>query len=159
MTWKDVLEKRCTLQKSNRKPARRARFRSTKTYSGESRRYINCSAHRINGCRSSATLKRRNPNFTVHQRHPEISAGEISAADQTILNHTFRKTFGRYVYESMGRTTEALILLSMILKHSSPQVTMVYLGIRQEEIAGFTEQSNSIIDTSFAIMITGAVLT
>ena len=51
-------------------------------------------------------------------------------------SHTFRKTFGRYVYESMGRTTEALILLSMILKHSSPQVTMVYLGIRQEEIAG-----------------------
>lgn len=36
----------------------------------------------------------------------------------------------------MGRTTEALILLSMILKHSSPQVTMIYLGIRQEEIAG-----------------------
>ena len=54
-------------------------------------------------------------------------------------SHTFRKTFGRYVYESMGRTTEALILLSMILKHSSPQVTMVYLGIRQEEIAGVYE--------------------
>lgn len=51
-------------------------------------------------------------------------------------SHTFRKTFGRYVYESMGRTTEALILLSMILKHSSPQVTMVYLGIRQDEISG-----------------------
>ena len=51
-------------------------------------------------------------------------------------SHTFRKTFGRYVYDSMGRTTEALIILSMILKHSSPQVTMVYLGIRQEEIAG-----------------------
>ena len=53
-----------------------------------------------------------------------------------ISSHTFRKTFGRYVYESMGRTTEALILLSMILKHSSPQVTMVYLGIRQDEISG-----------------------
>lgn len=51
-----------------------------------------------------------------------------------ISSHTFRKTFGRYVYELMGRTTESLILLSMILKHSSPQVTMVYLGIRQDEI-------------------------
>lgn len=51
-------------------------------------------------------------------------------------SHTFRKTFGRYVYEMMGRTMEALILLSMIFRHSSPQVTMVYLGIRQEEIDG-----------------------
>lgn len=51
-------------------------------------------------------------------------------------SHTFRKTFGRYVYETMGRTTEALILLSMIFKHSSPQITMVYLGIRQDEIEG-----------------------
>lgn len=49
-------------------------------------------------------------------------------------SHSFRKTFGRYVYETMGRTPEALLLLSMILKHSSPQTTMVYLGIRQEEI-------------------------
>ena len=53
-----------------------------------------------------------------------------------ISSHTFRKTFGRYVYDLMGRTMEALILLSMIFKHSSPQVTMVYLGIRQEEIEG-----------------------
>lgn len=51
-------------------------------------------------------------------------------------SHTFRKTFGRYVYEAMGRTMEALILLSMIFKHSSPQITMVYLGIRQDEIDG-----------------------
>lgn len=51
-----------------------------------------------------------------------------------ISSHTFRKTFGRYVYDLKGRTMEAVILLSMIFKHSSPQVTMVYLGIRQEEI-------------------------
>lgn len=51
-------------------------------------------------------------------------------------SHTFRKTFGRYVYDMMGRTMEALILLSMIFRHSSPHVTMVYLGIRQEEIDG-----------------------
>lgn len=49
-------------------------------------------------------------------------------------SHTFRKTFGRYVYDSMGRSMEALFLLAMIFKHSSPQVTMVYLGIRQDEI-------------------------
>lgn len=51
-------------------------------------------------------------------------------------SHTFRKTFGRYVYDMMGRTMEALILLSMIFRHSSPQVTMAYLGICREEIEG-----------------------
>lgn len=51
-------------------------------------------------------------------------------------SHSFRKTFGRYIYETMGRTMEALILLSNILRHTSPRVTMVYLGIREEEIEG-----------------------
>lgn len=135
MTWKDVLD-RDALTKSNRKPARRARFRSTKTYSGESRRYINCSVHRTNGCRSSATQNEE--PYTTQYINDTLKYLRVKyrLPIKRFSSHTFRKTFGRYVYESMGRTTEALILLSMILKHSSPQVTMVYLGIRQEEIAG-----------------------
>lgn len=53
--------------------------------------------------------------------------------------HSFRKTFGRYVYDSKERTTESLILLSMILNHTSPNTTKVYLGIRQDEISGIFE--------------------
>lgn len=48
--------------------------------------------------------------------------------------HTFRKTFGRYVYEKMNRSQEALLLLCMIFNHSNPTVTLRYLGIRQDEI-------------------------
>jgi integrase len=48
--------------------------------------------------------------------------------------HTFRKTFGRHVYESNGRSAESLILLNSILKHSSIEITKVYIGIRQDEI-------------------------
>ncbi len=48
--------------------------------------------------------------------------------------HTFRKTFGRYVYESSGRTAESLILLNTIFKHSSLEITKIYIGIRQNEI-------------------------
>ena len=48
--------------------------------------------------------------------------------------HTFRKTFGRYVYESSGRTAESLILLNSIFRHSSIEITKVYIGIRQSEI-------------------------
>lgn len=48
--------------------------------------------------------------------------------------HTFRKTFGRYVYESSGRSAESLILLNTIFRHSNIEITKVYIGIRQDEI-------------------------
>lgn len=48
--------------------------------------------------------------------------------------HTFRKTFGRYVYDSNNRSAESLILLNKILNHSSINVTKTYIGITQDEI-------------------------
>ena len=50
--------------------------------------------------------------------------------------HTFRKTFGRYVYETNGRSAESLILLNSIFRHSSIDITKVYIGLRQAEIDG-----------------------
>lgn len=50
--------------------------------------------------------------------------------------HTFRKTFGRYVYDSSNRSAESLILLNKILNHSSIQITKTYLGITQDEVNG-----------------------
>lgn len=50
--------------------------------------------------------------------------------------HTFRKTFGRYVYDINNHSAESLILLNKILNHSSIQVTKTYIGITQEEVAG-----------------------
>lgn len=49
-------------------------------------------------------------------------------------SHTFRKTLGRYVYNKMGRSQEALILLNRIFRHASVNTTMVYLGLRDDEI-------------------------
>lgn len=49
--------------------------------------------------------------------------------------HTFRKTFGRYVYDTHNHSAESLILLNKILRHSSVQVTKAYIGITQEEIS------------------------
>ena len=48
---------------------------------------------------------------------------------------TFRKTFGRYVYEKSGRTEKSLIYLNRIFKHASLDTTMIYLGIRDDEIS------------------------
>lgn len=48
--------------------------------------------------------------------------------------HTFRKTFGRYVYDVSEDKAEALLLLNKILNHSSIQITKTYIGITQGEI-------------------------
>lgn len=48
--------------------------------------------------------------------------------------HSFRKTFGRMVYETSGRSAESLILLNTIFKHSGIQATKTYIGITGEEI-------------------------
>lgn len=48
--------------------------------------------------------------------------------------HTFRKTFGRYVYDTFDRSAESLILLNIIFKHSNIETTRTYIGIRQSEI-------------------------
>ena len=63
----------------------------------------------------------------------------ISKYDLNIENfstHTFRKTFGRYVYEKSGRDETALLYLNRIFKHTSIDTTMIYLGIRDDEISG-----------------------
>ena len=49
--------------------------------------------------------------------------------------HSMRKTFGRRVVESAGENTEmALIKLSELFNHSTPQITRRYLGLRHEEL-------------------------
>ena len=48
--------------------------------------------------------------------------------------HTFRKTFGRYVYEQNNKSDESLVLLNTIFRHSNLETTKVYIGIRQHEI-------------------------
>lgn len=54
---------------------------------------------------------------------------------QAFSTHTFRKTFGRHVYESMGKSPEALILLNSIFKHTSIEITKAYIGLRADEIS------------------------
>lgn len=61
---------------------------------------------------------------------------------ENFSTHTFRKTFGRYVYDTNNRSAESLILLNKILNHSSIQVTKTYIGITQEEVAGIYASIN-----------------
>lgn len=58
----------------------------------------------------------------------------LSISKNRFSSHSFRKTFGRYVYESNGKSFEALNLLNIIYQHSNISTTQRYLGIEEEEI-------------------------
>jgi integrase len=52
-----------------------------------------------------------------------------------ISSHSFRKTFGRAVYNNAGQNSEmALVKLSELFNHSDIKTTRKYLGLRQEEL-------------------------
>lgn len=53
---------------------------------------------------------------------------------ENFSTHTFRKTFGRYVYDKGGRDEKTLMYLNRIFKHNNLSTTLIYLGIRDEEI-------------------------
>lgn len=71
-------------------------------------------------------INRKLKNFKYKYRL-EIPINQFSS-------HTFRKTFGRYVYDSNNQSFDALNLLNMIFGHSNIKTTQIYLGIQSEEI-------------------------
>lgn len=73
------------------------------------------------------TIQYVNAKLKVFKEVFRINIGNFST-------HTFRKTFGRYVYEKMNRSAEALILLNSIFRHASIQTTQIYIGLRKDEI-------------------------
>lgn len=75
------------------------------------------------------TVQRINQMLKVFKVKYRLKIGNFST-------HTFRKTFGRYVYDTNNHSAESLLLLNKILNHTSIQVTKTYIGITQEEING-----------------------
>jgi len=50
-------------------------------------------------------------------------------------SHSFRKSFGRAIYNNAGNNAEmALVKLSELFNHSDIKTTRKYLGLRQEEL-------------------------
>ena len=46
---------------------------------------------------------------------------------ENFSTHTFRKTFGRYVYDTSENKSEALLLLNRIFNHSNIEITKIYI--------------------------------
>ena len=82
-------------------------------------------------------LSRKKVAYSVQRinvRLKEIKA-KYGIKVEHLSTHSLRKTFGRKVVENAGENSEmALIKLSELFNHASPQITRRYLGLRQEEL-------------------------
>lgn len=139
MTWNDILEKD-ELTKIERKTKKirditfndsvRQRISELYVLMGEPDKKLPVVRNRHTG--KPLTKEYINRTLKTFQSYYHLPIKNFSS-------HTFRKTFGRFVWDSMGRTMDALTRLCLIYAHDSPQTTMIYLGIRQEEIQSLYE--------------------
>lgn len=53
---------------------------------------------------------------------------------ENFTTHTIRRSFGKKVYESYGKSEHSLVLLSKVFSHSAISITREYIGIEQEAI-------------------------
>ena len=51
-----------------------------------------------------------------------------------ISTHSFRKSGGRFIWESNNKSDESILMLSLLFNHSSTSITRRYLGIEREKI-------------------------
>ena len=100
----------------------------------------------IQDCHDALNITNDNQKCFLSQKKVVFSTQRINVLFKEIKSkyhlkvehfstHSMRKTFGRKVYESAGNDAAmALMRLSELFNHSSPRITKVYLGIRQEEL-------------------------
>lgn len=140
MTWADVLSAECTVIEKKTGKARRISFNESvhtklsELYDllGRPNPEFLVFASPNHGKRTiyhpvPFTQQHVNLRFRQFKQKYNLNIGNFSS-------HTFRKTFGRYVYDSLGRTEESIVLLSRIFKHSSVRITMTYIGITDDEV-------------------------
>ena len=94
-------------------------------------------ALQISDMNEKCFLSRKNVVFSIQRVNvllKEIKS-RYNLKIEHFSTHSLRKTFGRRVVASAGENSEmALIKLSELFNHSTPQITRRYLGLRQEEL-------------------------
>ena len=100
----------------------------------------------IRKCHDALNIKNDDEKCFLSQKKVVYSTQRINVLLKTIKKqynvkiehfstHTFRKTFGRKVFESAGENANmALMRLSELFNHSNVSVTKIYLGIREKEL-------------------------
>lgn len=134
LRWLDVLNKDNTVVVEQKtKKARRINF-------NKSVKAKIISLYELMGSPNKAEFIFKNPKsdraVTIQYVNKKLKSFKVKYQIRinNFSTHTFRKTFGRYVYDKSEHSAESLILLNKILNHSSIQITKTYIGITQEEI-------------------------
>lgn len=73
------------------------------------------------------SIEHINDMLKVFKRKYQLSIKHFST-------HSFRKTFGRFVFEYHNKSAEALLCLNEILMHDSVKTTKRYIGLNQDQI-------------------------
>jgi len=80
----------------------------------------------------------QNTIFNYSLRHTnrllQLGARFVGIRKKRVSTHSLRKSGARFLYEENQRSEDVFLKISMILNHSSTQVSRRYLGITKEEI-------------------------
>lgn len=130
--WGDILGKQCMI-KVEKKTGKTRKIRFNDTVQNKVKEL-----YKLMGEPSVDSFLFGNKERAITPQNINLNLKKIrnrySLSITNFSTHTFRKTFGRYVYNSKGNTEGALLLLCSIFNHSNPSVTIRYIGIRQDEI-------------------------
>lgn len=141
LQWKDILASECSVIEKKTGKTRRITFndsvhtRLAELHGLQGNPDLGSLVFESNHAKQHAVYHNPHP-FTpqhVNRKFREFKE-KYNIRIGNFSSHTFRKTFGRYVYDSMGRTEESIVLLSRIFKHSTIRVTMTYIGITDDEV-------------------------
>lgn len=132
--WSDIIDKnQCTVVEQKTGKARQIIFnQSVKCKLKELYISLGCPASDMHIFHSSSTGSHITVQY-VNQKLKTFKA-KYRIKISNFSTHTFRKTFGRYVYDSHNHSAESLILLNKIFCHASINTTKTYIGITQDEI-------------------------
>ena len=78
-----------------------------------------------------ASRKGRHDPITRVQAYRILNAAAKDVGLEEVGTHTLRKTFGYHFY----RKNQNVAMLQQLFNHSSPSITLRYIGITQDEIA------------------------
>jgi integrase len=76
-------------------------------------------------------------NYSLRHTNRLLQFGSrfVGIRRKAVSTHSLRKSGARFLYEENHRSEDVFLKISMILNHSSTQVSRRYLGITKEEIS------------------------
>ena len=76
-------------------------------------------------------------NYSLRHTNRLLQLGSrfVGIRKKQVSTHSLRKSGARFLYDENNRSEDVFLKISMILNHSSTQVSRRYLGITKEEIS------------------------